>query len=1100
MRVLGTVDLLVDGASVALSPLERALVAVLAESAGRIVPVDRLVAALWGEFAPRSAVNRVQALVSSIRRRAGEAAGGDLIATIPPGYRLSDHADTLDSARFAQLVTEARDHAGAGRLRDAAEAFRLALQLWRGEEFGGGSGWPDSDVSATMASLEESRLAAVEELMDAELGLGRHGAVVAELTSLVARHPFRERLRAQLMLALYRSGRQAEALAVYRSGYAVLADEFGTDPGEQLQRMHQAILAADPALNLVVSHPDQLTVGRESLAAIVPSQLPADVNDFTGRDELLRQLDEVVDNRDAPTAPAIVVLVGTAGVGKTASAVHWAHRVASRFPDGQLYINLRGCGPGQPVRPLEALALFLRGLGVPAEQIPADDEAAAGMYRSRMSGKNVLVILDNAASATQVRPLLPGDAGCLVLATSRDRLTGLSAHEGARRLRLECLTPDEAITLLGRMLGSQRVTTEADAAADLAAACCYLPLALRIAGAQLDDDPGRSLTKYLAALRTTGPLSALQISGDEQEGVRVAFDESYRALPPSAAQLFRLLGLIPGPDFTAAAAATLIDTAVEQASTLLDRLVTAHLIDRHPPDRHSFHDLLREYARKQAEATESADARQDAAGRLYVYYAAHSDQAARIVFPETLRLPRTPTAAGGFADRTAALAWLDAERANLVAAGAAAADDEPHREIAWLLADAMRRYFWIRADAVDWPILAEAGLAAATAAADPTAQAAAELGVGLADILANRYLAALDHLHRAIALSRQVGWPDCEAVTLGNLGIALTELGELQRAAIYFRRALALNERLGRRGGLATNLGNLGLLQLRMGQFRPARNHLARAVALYRGGGYLGNKAVFLSGLGRVNGYLGYLFEGLEQLAMALAICQELGDINDEVEAHSDLALLFGQLGRCTEATLHAEAAVARSASGTDLAVKATALAARATTRLRLGDHDQALVDSLAAVEAADNGSSQYVQLVALIGLAAAEQRRGDLDRARAHAHRAAAIAKAVGHRHLEGQALATLASTHLSRGAIRTAARHARQALEIHRETGGRIDQARLLVLIGRTLAEPRRRDYQAQARTILADVGIIDTAQQHALLELPNPAQIKIAEQTAR
>ncbi|MGH8734398.1 MAG: tetratricopeptide repeat protein, partial [Burkholderiales bacterium] len=375
------------------------------------------------------------------------------------------------------------------------------------------------------------------------------------------------------------------------------------------------------------------------------------------------------------------------------------------------------------------------------------------------------------------------------------------------------------------------------------------------------------------------------------------------------------------------------------------------------------------YAQAQLVTAESAETQSIAKARLFRWYLRRSDAAGRLLFPDTLRLPGSALGGNGFADRAEALAWLDDERLNLIAAATAAASDPDHRAVAWLLADALRRYSWIRSDAVGWLALAEAGLAAAAAAGNLHGRASAELGLGLADIQAGQFENGVTHLRQAINWSRRVGWGDCQAVSYGNLGIAHSELGHLRLAMDHFGKALALNERLDRRGGLATNLGNLGLLQLRMGRFGPARDHLARALTLRSDGAGRGNRGVFLTGLGTANAHLGQIREAFDHLLESVTICAELGDISDQVEAECSLARIHAHLGRHDDAARWAQAAIEHSQSSTS-ATKALALTARAGTRLAAGQHDSALADSRLALQLVDSSVGQYVQLVVLGGLA----------------------------------------------------------------------------------------------------------------------------------
>ncbi|HEU4421103.1 MAG TPA: BTAD domain-containing putative transcriptional regulator, partial [Pilimelia sp.] len=597
---------------------ERAILAVLLLGANRVVAADRLTELVWGDDPPPRARNTVHTLVWRLRRRLASAGSPEVLLTQPPGYLVRIEPDQLDLHRFERLLDAGREAMTAGRVAEAERLFGDALGLWRGQ--------PLADVAAEglrrleEPRLEELQLQAVEARVEAQLALGRHGELIGELRGLVADHRLREALSGHLMVALYRSGRQAEALETYRSLRAVLAEELGVEPGSALQRLHQAVLRADPALDRPGTADRALdlpgTAGTAEpapgppaparLTGPVPALLPADIPAFTGRVRELRDLDDLLDGGEGrPAAVVITAIAGTAGVGKTALAVRWAHRVRDRFADGQLYVNLRGYAASAPMRPIDALSRFLRALGVPAEQVPHELEEAADLYRSLLADRRVLVILDHARGPDQVRPLLPGGSGCLVLITSRDRLGGLVAHEGAHRLTLDVLPPDEAHTLLARVVGAERVAAEPAAAEDLARACAHLPLALRIAGANLINHPQHRLADYLGELRDGNRLASLEVDGDEQAAVRNNFDLSYTGLPAPAQRLFRLLGLVPGPDVTAGAAAALADVPPQLAARELDRLAGAHLISESAPARYAFHDLLRLYAAEHARLEES---------------------------------------------------------------------------------------------------------------------------------------------------------------------------------------------------------------------------------------------------------------------------------------------------------------------------------------------------------------------------------------------------------------------------------------------------------------------------------------------------------------
>ena len=1039
--MLGPVELCIDERQVPLPGSRlRGVVGVLALHANRVVAAERLLQAVWGPAPPKTARNSLQGQASRLRRLLAASGESDRLVFREPGYLLRVEAGELDLGEFQRLADEGRGLLAAGDAERAGPLLHAALGLWRGSPL------EDADLQGLreeIARLEERRLSVMEDRLDADLGLGRHSELVAELEVLATAYPLRERLRRQQMLALYRSGRPADALAAFRDTYAVLRERLGIDPSPELDRLQRAMLARDPTLEPPPAPREQpvttdagvgpatAPVAADTAAAgampaptarVAPAQLPAAVSSFVGRAEHLHQLDTLLKDEGGVAANAVVIsaLAGMAGVGKSALAVQWAHQAQERFPDGQLYVNLRGWAPGPPLRPIQALAGFLGALGVPAEQVPTEVEQAAGLYRTLLAGRRVLVVLDDAREVEQVRPLLPGSPGCAVLVTSRDRLAGLVAVDGAHPLPLDVLTADEAHALLVGTLGAERVGAEPAAAAELARLCAFLPLALRIAAANLTLHPERPIARLVAELAAGDRLATLAVQGDEQAAVRAAFDLSYATLAPEAQRLFRLLGLVPCPDVTAEAAAALAGLRPGHALGLLDRLADAHLLAQPTPGRYVLHDLLRLYAAEQADREETAGERDAATRGLLDRYLHTTDAAARLLYPEKLRLPlrapdaQPPAPVASFDDHTQALAWLDAERANLVAA-VQHAGAHGLQAAAWLLADSLRGYFWLRMHTVDWLTVARAGLAAAEADGDLRGQAAARLSLADLHNRQGRYQQAVEHYSRASRLARESGWPEGESTTPSNLGIVYWQSGRLREAADHLTRALEIDRETGWLAGQAVKHGNLGNLYLELGSLPEATDHLTQALALHRRLGSRSGEAMSLATLGATCHALGRLDQAVDHLTAALTLIREVGYRGVEAE------------------TLRLLAAVHRDA----------------------GRHNQALELAQAAVALArDTGDRQY-ETDALDTLATIHQRLARPDRARAHASRALVMAREAGLQLLEGQALATLAGIDLDQGEPDQARQHAEQALELHRATGHRLGQARALVTLGRALRD---------------------------------------------
>jgi DNA-binding SARP family transcriptional activator len=667
---------------------QRVVLAALLLRAGRPVTMDDLAEALWGCEPPPSARATIQNYVMRLRRILA-CPGPAVILTQPDGYLISAGAGDLDVSRFERLLAEARAAARKQSWEAAAARAGEALALWRGEPLAEGG----SEFLALREGpwLAEMRLQAVEARIEAELHLGLEAEVVAELRHLVVAHPLRERLHAQLMLALHRCGRRAEALAAYQDARRVLVRQLGAEPGNELRELHQRMLSDDPALD-VPGDPGQAATPTSARPAM-PRELPGAAASFVGRTAELAALTRLLERGGgaAPGAVVISVIGGTAGVGKTALAVQWAHSVAGRFPDGQLYVNLRGYDPGQPVLASAALAGFLRALGVPGRDIPVAEDERAARYRSLLAGRRVLVVLDNAASEEQARPLLPGARGCAAVVTSRDALAGLVARDGALRLELDLLPPGDAVGLLRALIGA-RVDAEPEPAAALAAQCARLPLALRLAAQLGQARPAASLAGLAGELADQQRrLDLLDAGGDPRTAVRAVLSWSYRHLDAATASGFRLLGLHPGPDLDLRAAAALTGLAPGQAARLLGRLAQAHLIQPARPGRYGMHDLLRAYATEQATCQDSERERRAALTRLSDHYQRDNAAAAGIPAPaagQPAEGRRKPSRTAHVLTAETAHAWLDVGRSSLAAVARTGPACPPSRSAAPAAANA----------------------------------------------------------------------------------------------------------------------------------------------------------------------------------------------------------------------------------------------------------------------------------------------------------------------------------------------------------------------------------------------------------------------------
>jgi DNA-binding SARP family transcriptional activator len=865
--LLGPLWVGVDGRAVPVgSPKHRVLLAALLLSAGRPVSVADLVEALWADAPPDRPRRALQTYVTRLRALLEEAdpGAGLLIVTCADGYLIDVAEEQLDLLRFQRRLAD------ADRLGPEEESIVLveALAEWRGE--------PLDDVPSevlrreAVARLREQRIRVLERRIELDLRRGRHTELIAELRTLTAQEPLRERLWALLMTALQGSGRRSDALAAYRAARQHLVDELGLEPGEELQHVHATILAGRPR-----------DVPGGSGQPPVPRQLPLDIPGFTGRAEPLTRLDALLRGGRAVEGVVVIsAIAGTAGVGKTALAVHWARRVADRFPDGQLWVNLRGYHPGQAVAPGQALTGFLRALGVPGAQIPVDLDELAAMYRSLMDGRRVLVVLDNALGAEQVRPLLPGAPGCLVVVTSRNRLTGLVAAEAAQLLALDLLPADEARRMLARRLGAERIEAEPDATTEIIDRCGRLPLALAIAAAHANRRPEFPLAALAAELRDEGSRLDVLTSGDPATDARAVFSWSYRALGPAAARLFRLLGLSPGPHFSVPAAASLAGVPVHAARSLMAELSNAHLLTEPAPGRYGFHDLLRAYAAELAHGTDDETERGAALHRLldhYLHTAGAADRMLNSPRQPIVLVQRQPGAVvEDFVDLEQALAWFSAEHAVLLAVidHAAAFGHDVH---SWQTAWAMSNFLDRRGHWHAWLHTQNTALSAMQRLADLPGQGRAHRLVGKANAMLGRYDEAERHYHNALQLYEKLDDQVGEGHAYLGLSGVQQDRGRLTEAIHYSRQAIERYLAAGHRRGQAGAHNSLGWYHALQGDYRAALTYCGRALAFQKEAGDQVGAASTWDSLGYAHHGLGHHQRAVDCYRQAIDLYERLG-------------------------------------------------------------------------------------------------------------------------------------------------------------------------------------------------------------------------------
>ncbi|MEV7319436.1 BTAD domain-containing putative transcriptional regulator [Streptomyces sp. NPDC093970] len=829
------------------SPQQRALLAALLLREGRTATAGELIDALWGPEPPSQALAAVRTYASRLRK----VLDPGVLVSESGGYAVRGLGEgALDLVVVQDLAAEAEKARSGGDLGRARELLGDALSRWDGEAL---AGVPGPYADAHRVRLDEWRLQLLESRLDMDLEQGCHAEAVSELTALTAAHPLRERFRELLMLALYRSGRQAEALAVYADTRRLLAEELGVDPRPGLRELQQRILQADPSL----AEPSA-PAAQPAAVQVRPAQLPATVPDFTGRSAFVTELSEVLASAEGRVM-AVSALAGIGGVGKTTLAVHVAHRARSAFPDGQLYVDLQGAGP-RAAEPATVLGSFLRALGTADSAIPDSLEERSALYRSVLDGRRVLVLLDNAKDAAQVRPLLPGTEGCAALVTSRVRMVDLA---GAHLVDLDVMSPDEALQLFTKIVGAERVAAEREAALDVVAACGFLPLAIRIAASRLA--ARRTWTVSVLAAKLADERRRLDELQAGDLAVKATFELGYKALDPAQARAFRLLGLADGPDISLAAAAAVLDLPAEDTEDLLEALVDTSLLESAAPGRYRYHDLVRLYARACAERDEQPPGEGTAAmSRLLDFYLATAAGVYAIERPgDRLVNHLEPTSYPGLSitDSKTAVDWLYAEGDCLLACVRQCAAHGMLRRAVDLL--------WVAKD------LAESG--ANSHRYEATAVALRDLARELGDNRAEGR--ARTALTNALLVSDKFTQADEEA----RLAIGLAQAAQDLAPCCW-----APNDR--------------GIIALYQGRNDDGERHLREAIDNYRADGNLPGEASALCNLSRIHVKLGRLTTAVELAGRGLAIYDQLGMTVRVANARLALGIALSAAGRAPEA------------------------------------------------------------------------------------------------------------------------------------------------------------------------------------------------------
>ncbi|HEX4811764.1 MAG TPA: BTAD domain-containing putative transcriptional regulator [Nonomuraea sp.] len=873
--VLGPVRAWRDGRELDLgTPLQRSILGMLLLREGHAVTPNELIDAVWGEDAPPRALGALRTYVSRLRTvlepERPARSRPELLTSIGRGYALRLPEDALDLARFERGIVAAEAARKAGRPRESADALRTALALFEGEPLAGAVG-PYAEHQRDR--LIERRLSVVETLMDADLELGNHAAIVSELIALTADHPLREKLRAQLMLALYRCGRQGDALNVFTETRQALIDELAIEPGPELAGLHQRILSADPALTVPApaapgAPPDDEPGPAEEPAPAAelprPAQLPAAVSDFTGRKELSARLRSLLSAQSAGEGVPVAAVSGIGGVGKTTLAVHVAHQLAEVFPDGQLYADLRGY-TDEATAPESALGGFLRALGIPPDVIPEGAAERSALYRSILADRRILVLLDNARDAAQVSPLLPGSPGCAAVVTSRGKLADLPA---ARLIDLDVMEPDEALSLFGAVAGPERVAAEHGAAMDVVAACGFLPLAVRIVAARLAARPTWTVASLVPRLADEQRrLDEMRVG---HLAVEATFALGYGQLTPAQARAFRLLSLPNGPDVSSGAAAAVLAMSAVEADEVLESLVDASLLEAPAPGRYRFHDLLKLFARRELDKTERPQARTLALRRLLGFYLASARSAHRLAYEGSM-IP-----------------------ANLMVVGSGLEFGSVDEAVAWLISEGDS-------------LFAVINQAAAAARTGEQLLPAADLLVAMEPLLeSGTHTRDFDHGTRAaLAAAQEIGDPASELRARYVLGRVLFAGNRLHEAEEQFRRVRELSAERGEKIVTGEVLNALAVVVGRQRRHTEALALFDAAMAFYRDHGVPAGEALVLSYSARDHLGLGSPEDAIAAAEKGLTIFTEIGSGAGTARARYHLGIVLSRVGRLNEAVHH---------------------------------------------------------------------------------------------------------------------------------------------------------------------------------------------------
>ncbi len=882
VRLLGPIEVTGPrGVAKLVGARQRSLVALLALRPGKPVATDRIVDGLWGENAPRTALRTLQSHLARVRQALAVAGLPDVIATGPAGHALMLPATAIDAHVFQDRARRGRAGLSDGSPRQAEELLREALGLWRGDP------WQDGEANghalADLDRLQDTRLSALEDLCDARLRLGDHAEVVGDLHQLRSAHPYRERCASLLMLALYRCGRSADAVNEFQRLKSDLAEGLGIDPGAELHQLYAAILRQDQALEVRTDRPTAPGVG--------PAELPPRVGYFTGRDDEFKGLDKMLAVRAAEADHTMVLISGVAGMGKTALALEWAHHAAPKFPDGQLFLDLQGHDPHSALAPSTVLGHLLRGLNVPRDRVPTELSEQAGLYRSLVHHRRLLILLDNAHTVEQILPAVPATGSSLLMVTSRHELSALAVRQPVHFVQTGALDSATGIDLMRRAVDAERIEGERAAAADLVAYCGGMPLALRITAARLAGRPHLGVAELLADIELR-ELDALAVPGDAA-GIRAVFASAYRSLSEPARRTFRLLSLHPGPSFSAHLAAAATAVPLAQTTAHLAELVGTGLLMAEG-NRWRYHDLIRLYA---AECARVDQPENDADSRIFTWYQAMAAQANKILDPARSRVQVAATLPDAPFGQThqEVMAFLEGEQPSLGPVVRRAAETG-HPTVAWQLTYLVAGFYDSRGSH-DSLQMCRTGLEAARGLGDAWAEVLMRNVYAATCVLMRRYDEALAELAPALPLaeSHQETW--LLATTHTNTAVANTWLQRFDAARQSFERALAIHTANGDLPGVALSLNNIGDVQRRAGRGAQALEHLRRALETAAGLRLPRLEAIVRHSMGQAHQSVGAQAEALDEFGQALALRRSIGDRRGEANALNEIGVTRLELG-----------------------------------------------------------------------------------------------------------------------------------------------------------------------------------------------------------